>query len=188
MTWYFSLLGSYLIGSIPFAVLWTWGVVDIKSVGSGNAGATNVLRTTTKLRALGTLICDIAKGWVPVWLALHMGWTLQEAALLGSASILGHIFPVWLKGKGGKGVATALGVYSGVHLYLGLLTVAVWLVAAKVFRISSLSALIAFCVAPFIGYWLAIPDSLIIWMMCLSTLILWTHRSNITRLLKGTEA
>lgn len=183
------LLLSYLSGSIPYGLLLTRlaGLGDVRELGSGNIGATNVLRTGNKGIAVATLFLDFAKGLVPVLLAYYFFTSPYVVFACGLAAILGHVFPVWLKFKGGKGVATALGVYGGVHVLLGLFTIGAWLVMAKVGRISSLSALIAFLISPIIA-WLFYGGETAIFCGIVTTLILFTHRQNLKRILLGQES
>lgn len=184
---------GYILGSIPFGLLFSKmaGLGDVRKIGSGNIGATNVLRTGNKKIAALTLLCDLLKGTAAVLIALHL--SPSSAFFAGFAAIIGHIFPVWLKFKGGKGVATSLGVYFAISWPLGLLTCLTWLIAAKLFRISSLSALIAFMLSPIVAYGLlhwqhSADKSLFLFcnMICLT--ILTTHYSNISRLLRGNES
>lgn len=184
----FAALG-YLLGSLPFAVIVSkaFGLADPRTFGSGNPGATNVLRSGNKLAALLTLLGDAAKGWLAMWLANLLGADATTAALAGVAAFLGHVFPVFLKFKGGKGVATALGVLIGLDGLLAALVAVTWLAVAFVSRYSSLAAVAAACVAPT----LALEKfgigtiSTAVAFMCL--LLLWRHRSNIANLAAGTE-
>jgi glycerol-3-phosphate acyltransferase PlsY len=180
------LLLGYLCGSVPFGLLLTRaaGLGDIRNIGSGNIGATNVLRTGNKALAAATLLLDGAKGAIPVLVAAPFG----QAAMLGTglAALLGHLFPIWLRFKGGKGVATGLGVLLGAFLPVGLAACAAWLLMARASRYSSLSALTAYAIALLaalsFGRWhLAILSAVI------AVLIFWTHRGNIARLRAGTE-
>lgn len=182
-----ALIIGYLCGSIPFGLVLAKaaGLGDVRKIGSGNIGATNVLRTGNKKIAALTLLCDGMKGAIPVLLLGYFG-NEQVAIIAGLAALAGHIFPVWLKFRGGKGVATSIGVLTALYWQLGLLFIAVWLIVAFLFRISSLSALIASALSPVFAFMLggrelAIPAVLIgatIWIM---------HRPNIIRLLKGQE-
>ena len=185
------LIGGYLLGSIPFGVIATriGGIGDIRNVGSGNIGATNVLRTGRKDLALITLLGDGGKGAVAVLLAryvLHADPAL--VALAGGAAFTGHLFPVWLKFKGGKGVATFLGVALALAWPLGLAACTTWLIMAVIFRISSLAALTAAALSPIAAFFLADmgPPAP---MLCLfmAVLIFIRHLENISRLTKGTE-
>jgi glycerol-3-phosphate acyltransferase PlsY len=182
-----SLFG-YLCGSIPFGVLLTRiaGTQDIRTVGSGNIGATNVLRTGRKALAAATLLGDILKGTVAVLIVLLMSGNRNLAMLAGLGAFLGHLFPVWLRFKGGKGVATYIGILLGLSWMAALAFGAVWLAVAAVTRYSSLSALIASAATP--AVLLATSSGLEPVLFGLLTLILWSrHRDNITRLLAGTE-
>lgn len=177
---------GYVLGSIPFAYLVTrlFGLGDIRNVGSGNVGTTNVLRTGNKLAAALTLVGDVGKGIVAVLLAKEFGdWPAMAAAL---GAFVGHIFPVWLNFKGGKGVATYLGILAALNLPVALITAATWIITALVARISSLSALVAAALSPL--YMLLIgPAPYAIGAAILAALIFVTHRENIARLMAGTE-
>jgi len=177
---------GYALGSIPFAYLVTrlFGLGDIRNVGSGNVGTTNVLRTGNKLAAALTLVGDVGKGIVAVLLAKEFGdWPAMAAAL---GAFVGHIFPVWLNFKGGKGVATYLGILAALNLPVALITAATWIITALVARISSLSALVAAALSPL--YMLLIgPAAYAIGAAILAALIFVTHRENIARLMAGTE-
>jgi glycerol-3-phosphate acyltransferase PlsY len=178
---------GYLLGSIPFGLVFKKlaGLGDIRSIGSGNIGATNVLRTGNKKLAAATLLADMLKGSVAVLVAAYaLGTSAALAAGLGA--FLGHVFPVWLKFKGGKGVATFLGVLLGLFWPTALAFGAIWLLVAAVSRYSSLSALIASAATPFLLYWFGLPAAAI--LFALMALILWIkHGDNIRRLIAGTE-
>ncbi len=181
-----ALLAGYLIGSVPFGLVLTRlaGLGDIRDIGSGSIGATNVLRTGNKPLALATLLLDSGKGAAAV---LILGTIDPLAGLIaGGAAILGHNFPVWLKFKGGKGVATTLGVLITVAWPVGLAACATWLATAAIFRYSSLSALVALSVAPFYAWQLASPGVAIL-AAALAVLAIIRHHENIARLLKGEE-
>ncbi|MGE0222645.1 MAG: glycerol-3-phosphate 1-O-acyltransferase PlsY [Acetobacteraceae bacterium] len=183
----FLLLG-YLLGSIPFGFLLTSaaGLGDIRSVGSGNIGATNVLRTGRKGLAAATLLLDALKGTASVLIA--GGLQGQEAGLwAGLGAVLGHLFPVWLRFKGGKGVATSYGVLIAASWPVCLAAGAVWLLMAAVARISSLAALTSFAVAPVLALLLADADVVKL-AFTLAVLIFASHHANIRRLLAGTES
>lgn len=188
MEFIFALIG-YLLGSIPFGLILTRaaGIGDIRTIGSGNIGATNVLRTGNKKLAAATLLLDGAKGAVAVLLARYIAH--DDAALwAGLFCILGHVFPIWLNYKGGKGVATTLGVLLALVPLAGVIACACWLVLAVLFRISSLSALLAMLTAPVSVFFLYNHDprfTLVCAVIC--ALIWYTHRANIRRLLKGEE-
>jgi glycerol-3-phosphate acyltransferase PlsY len=182
-----ALAFGYLLGSVPFGLLFTRaaGAGDVRKIGSGNIGATNVLRTGKRWAALATLICDGGKGAVAVVVArLWHGEAVAVIAALGA--FLGHVFPVWLGFKGGKGVATFLGVTLALFWPAGLLALATWAIAAWVWRMSSLSALIAAVLVP--GYMLALHQPLYATLEAvLAVLILYMHRENISRILDGQE-
>jgi len=180
-------VGGYLCGSIPFGLLLTqWaGLGDVRKIGSGNIGATNVLRTGSKKIAALTLILDAVKATIPVLVFRETG---GEAAGLvaGFAALAGHLFPVWLRFKGGKGVATAIGLLLGIAWLLGLAFLAVWLIVAFLFRTSSVSALTASALTPLWAYLLGRSD-LVIPTILLAVIVWLTHRANIARLIAGTE-
>lgn len=182
-----SLVFGYLCGTIPFGLILTKsaGLGDIRSIGSGNIGATNVLRTGNKKVAALTLILDALKGTVP---ALLMGYLYgpQAGILGGLAAFFGHLFPMWLGFKGGKGVATTIGVLFGLYWPLGLIFIAVWIAMAFLFRISSLSALTASLVSPLAAYLVGRSD-LMLPAAIMAIAVFITHRANIARILKGEE-
>jgi glycerol-3-phosphate acyltransferase PlsY len=185
-----ALFFGYLLGSIPFGLLLTRaaGLGDIRQIGSGNIGATNVLRTGNKFLALSTLLLDGGKGAAAVLIARYAFPSLvPEIALFGGAgAILGHLYPVWLGFRGGKGVATGLGILLALDWRVGGLACATWLVVALIFRYSSLSALLAFLLAP-IYAWFLVGPRFAIFALLLAALVWWRHRENIRRLLKGEE-
>lgn len=177
---------AYLLGSIPFGIVWarTFGLGDLRAIGSGNIGATNVLRTGNKPAALLTLLCDAGKGGAAVLIArVAIGSDAAQVAAL--AAFLGHCLPVWLGFRGGKGVATVLGTLLALSLPLGLAACATWLAIAAVARLSSLAALVSAVSTPLWALWLR-SDA---WLLCaaLAGLILWFHRANIRRIAAGTE-
>ena len=180
-------LGGYLLGSIPFGLILSRlaGHGDIRRIGSGNIGATNVLRTGDKRLALATLLLDGGKGAAAVLLAAR--WGEQAALIAGGAVVLGHNFPVWLSFRGGKGVATTLGVLLALAWPVGLLAIAVWLASALAFRYSSLAALMALAVAPLLMLWLADARRAVLAAL-LALLGFARHRANIRRLSRGEEA
>ena len=182
-----ALVAGYLCGSVPFGLLLTRaaGLGDVRAIGSGNIGATNVLRTGNKGLAAATLVLDALKGTVPALLALHYGPV--AGAVAGFGAFLGHIYPVWLGFKGGKGAATYLGVLIGLAWKVALLFAAVWLVMALLFRYSSLSALVACVVVPVALYLLGQPAFALAFLV-MSALIFHKHRANIERLMAGTES
>jgi acyl phosphate:glycerol-3-phosphate acyltransferase len=181
-----ALLGGYLIGSIPFGLLLTKaaGLGDIRQVGSGNIGATNVLRTGRKGLAAATLILDGLKGAVAVLLARQ--FLGDQDVVVGTAAVLGHLFPVWLGFRGGKGVATGLGVLLAAAWPVGLACCALWLVAAKLLKMSSAAALAAFAAAPLFALVLSSADHALMALL-IAVLVFWRHEANIRRLLAGTE-
>lgn len=181
-----ALLGGYLIGSIPFGLLLTKaaGLGDIRKVGSGNIGATNVLRTGRKGLAAATLILDGLKGAVAVLLARY--FLGDQDLVVGTAAVLGHLFPVWLGFRGGKGVATGLGVLLAASWPVGLACCALWLVAAKLLKMSSAAALTAFAAAPLFALALSSTDHVLMALL-IAILVFWRHEENIRRLLAGTE-
>ena len=184
----FFIVFAYLLGSIPFGIIWAkvFKLGSLKDIGSGNIGATNVLRTGNKLAAFLTLFCDGGKGFVTVLLAklLTEEFTVQAVCLF---VFIGHCFPIWLKFKGGKGVATYIGIVISINFFLGLATCLIWLLSAAILRTSSLSALISTISGPFIVFFL-LDYSFLGMSALLSCLIFWTHRSNIRRILNGTES
>ena len=181
-----GLLGGYLLGSIPFGLVLTKlaGLGDIRQMGSGNIGATNVLRTGNKLLAALTLILDGAKGAAAVLIAAQFGPDM--AVLAGAGAFLGHLFPVWLKFRGGKGVATFLGVMLAIAWPVGIACCLTWLAVALVLRYSSLAALIAAAAAPILALAAHRPELAAAFAVMI-IVIFWRHRSNIARLLKGEE-
>jgi len=187
-------LAAYLIGSLSFAVIVSraMGLNDPRTYGSGNPGATNVLRSGNKAAAIVTLLLDALKGYIPVVLVKEFGgaYGLDEGtlALVGLAAFLGHLWPVFFHFKGGKGVATAAGVLLGLNPWLGLATLATWVIIAVFTRYSSLAALVAAVFAPFyqILIWGGGPVAVAVAVM--GVLLVYRHKANITKLLKGTES
>ncbi len=180
-------LAGYGLGSIPFGLILTKlaGKGDVRDIGSGNIGATNVLRTGSKVLAAATLVCDVLKGLVPALIA--KAWGLDVAVVAGFSALVGHILPVWLNFKGGKGVATYIGVLAGLHWPVAVAFCATWLVVALAFKISSLSALVAAALTPVAVFVLGIP-ALVVPLSIVTVIIFWKHRENIQRLLRGQEA
>ncbi|MEY2621723.1 MAG: glycerol-3-phosphate 1-O-acyltransferase PlsY [Pseudomonadota bacterium] len=191
-------LAAYLIGSLSFAVLVSrlLGLSDPRTYGSGNPGATNVLRSGHKPAAALTLLLDAAKGWLPVWLVaqygVDAGWPEELLAPVALAAFLGHVWPIFFRFQGGKGVATAAGVLLGIEPALGLATLATWLIVVFFSRISSLGAICAALFAPFF-YLLGIG---VVWpgrpglglaVAAMGAVLLYRHRANLSRLLAGTE-
>ena len=193
MTTVLFIVCAYLIGSLSFAVIVSrvFGLPDPHSYGSGNPGATNVLRSGRKAAALLTLVGDGGKGWLAVFVAKMLApqFALGPDVIAGVllAVFLGHIYPVFFGFRGGKGVATALGVLLAVDPWLGLSALGTWLVIFALFRISSLSAIIAAVLAPLYDLVMAGPRSLTIAIAMMSVLLLWRHSANIRRLLAGEE-
>lgn len=188
MEYAFAIIGGYLLGSIPFGLVLTRmaGYGDIRNIGSGNIGATNVLRTGNKGLALATLILDSSKGAIAVLVANYL-FGFNIAMIAGLAALIGHLFPVWLKFKGGKGVATTLGTLLALKPFVGLAACGVWLLVALVTRYSSLSALVAVAAAPAIAHYLYSDANLTALCGVIATLVWFKHRANIERLLKGEE-
>jgi glycerol-3-phosphate acyltransferase PlsY len=187
-------IAAYLIGSISFAVVMSrvFGLSDPRTYGSKNPGATNVLRSGSKKAAIATLIGDGAKGWLAVWLAVHFGerFGVEDGgiALVAVAVFLGHLWPVFFRFVGGKGVATALGVLLGLNVWLGLATLVTWLVVAYAFRYSSLAALVAAIFAPFYYGLLFGANEILFAVIVMSALLLIRHGKNISNLLAGKES
>ncbi|RUV37922.1 glycerol-3-phosphate 1-O-acyltransferase PlsY [Mesorhizobium sp. M7A.F.Ca.MR.148.00.0.0] len=181
-----ALVFGYVLGSIPFGLLLTRaaGLGDVRKIGSGNIGATNVLRTGNKALAAATLLLDALKGTVAVLIAGHFAPDLAIWAGLGA--FLGHLFPVWLGFKGGKGVATYLGVLIGLAWQVALIFAVAWLVMAFLFRYSSLAALTAAVIVPIALYVLSTPQNAALFVV-MSIIVSIKHRENISRLLAGTE-
>ncbi len=186
MNWMYALVLGYLLGSVPFGLILTrvFDAGDIRQIGSGNIGATNVLRTGRKGLAAGTLLLDGAKGFLAVWLAWR--WFPDVAGMAALGAVLGHCFPVWLKFKGGKGVATTLGVSLGLAWPIGAAYAAVWLLMLAVTRISSLSGMAAALAAPVAAALLGRVE-LVPVLAAIAVLVLILHRANIARLRAGTE-
>lgn len=182
-------LAAYVLGSISFAVAVSRALrlPDPRSYGSGNPGATNVLRSGSKLAAALTLVGDAGKGWLAVWLAWWITADAQVAAVAGLAVFVGHLFPLFHRFKGGKGVATAAGVLLGFSAWLGLATILTWIVIVVFFRISSLGALIAAVFAPLYAGWLFGLHPLSAASLGIGLLVIWRHKENLRRLLAGSE-
>ncbi len=187
-------VAAYLIGSLSFAIIISrlFGLEDPRSFGSGNPGATNVLRTGNKLAALLTLAGDGVKGWIPVALAVsyapYLNLDMRDIALISLAVFVGHLFPVFFRFQGGKGVATALGVLLGISPPLGVATLCTWVIIAYSFRYSSLAALIAALFAAFYCALLFGLNTLSFAVALMSALLIWRHRTNIRKLLAGQES
>ncbi len=181
-----SLVLSYLLGSIPFGVILTrlGGAGDLRTIGSGNIGATNVLRTGRKGLAAATLLLDMAKGAIAVLLVAHL--FPGNALLAAAGAFIGHCYPVWLKFKGGKGVATLMGIVVALHWPLGLVYAVVWLGLLAGLRISSVAGMAAALSAPFAAAVFGRFD-LVLLLLALALIVLWKHRENVERLFSGTE-
>lgn len=185
---------AYLLGSVSFAVLMSraFGLADPRSYGSGNPGATNVLRSGKKIAAALTLFGDAAKGWLAVYFAMrfapHNGDGLLLISCVALAVFLGHVFPIFLKFKGGKGVATALGILLALNIWMGLTVLAIWIGVALVFRYSSLAALLAATATPIIAMLIHLRPELVLSCALMSMLLIWRHKSNINNLLAGKES
>ena len=194
-----AVVAAYLVGSLSFAVIVSrsMGLNDPRTYGSKNPGATNVLRSGSKAAAIVTLLLDAFKGWLPVvlvkWFGADYGLGDGTVAMVGLAAFLGHLFPVFFRFAGGKGVATALGVLVGISWMLGLATGGTWLIIAYFFRYSSLASLVAALFAPvyyvFGGsvVW-PLDRSIVVSTVIMSGLLIWRHAENISRLIKGTES
>jgi glycerol-3-phosphate acyltransferase PlsY len=192
-------LAAYLIGSLSFAVLVSrvMGLADPRSYGSQNPGATNVLRSGNKAAAALTLLLDAIKGWLPVWALGRYGsaWGLAEGtlAMVALAAFVGHVWPVFFRFKGGKGVATAAGVLFGIDPWLGLATLATWLIVAFFTRYSSLAALASAVFAPayyFLGHRVVwyVDNRVLLAAVVMSAVLIWRHQSNIAKLMRGEES
>lgn len=189
----FFVVCAYLLGSISFAVIMSrlFALPDPRTYGSHNPGATNVLRSGNKWAAILTLLGDAAKGWLAVWLAQHFepqDGNLMLVAAVALAVFLGHLFPVFLRFNGGKGVATGLGVLLALNVWLGLAVLATWVLVAMVFRLSSLAALVAAVSAPIYAMILDLPSEYLLTLVGISLLLIWRHKSNIQNFLAGKES
>ena len=192
-------LVAYLVGSLSFAVVVSrfMGLADPRTYGSNNPGATNVLRSGNKLAAALTLLLDAVKGWLPVWVAVHAGaaYGLGEGtvAMVALAAFAGHVWPVFFRFQGGKGVATAAGVLIGIQPLLGLATLATWLIVAYFSRYSSLAALASALFAPayyFLGHRVAwyVDNRVLLAVAVMSAVLIWRHQANIGKLMRGEES
>lgn len=187
------IFSAYLLGSVSFAVIasWLFKLPDPRSYGSGNPGATNVLRTGKKTAAIVTLLGDAGKGWLAIVIAKHASniLTLGDELVAGAAIavFLGHLFPIFLAFKGGKGVATSAGILLGLNFWLGILAIATWVIIALISRISSLSALLTALLVPLYTHFLLENTTLTITVIIMSALLILKHRSNIANLIAGKE-
>lgn len=184
------ILFAYLMGSLSTAIIYCKiiGLPDPRSQGSGNPGATNVLRFGGKKTAVIVLLGDLLKGLIPVLLAKWLGFSSVTIAWVGLAAFLGHLYPVFFRFQGGKGVATALGVLLGISGWIGLFVLMTWLLVAFISRLSSLSALIAAGFAPLFVYLFKPELEYILLALLLALLLVWRHRSNIKKIINGTES
>ena len=184
----YALLIGYALGSIPFGLLLTMagGAGDVRKIGSGSIGATNVLRTGRKGLAAGTLLLDALKGVAAVAICARL-WGTSGVFLGGFAAVFGHMYPVWLRFRGGKGVATGFGVMIAANPLIGLAGGAVWLLAALVLRISSASGLISFALMPVLAWLLDAPQPILGLGLAISGFVFLRHQDNIARLIAGTE-
>lgn len=184
------IVAAYLLGSVSFGIITSkaFGLPDPRTVGSGNPGATNVARSGNKKAAILTLLGDALKGWLPVWLALQLNMLMWVVAGVGLAVFFGHLYPIYYKFKGGKGVATALGVMMAVSPWLGLACILAWGIMFAISRISSLAALMAAALSPVFAY-LLLPYKDYVWMvLVMAVMLFWRHRTNIQKLIAGTES
>lgn len=183
-------IGAYFIGSVSAAILTCklLSLPDPRTIGSKNPGATNVLRIGGKKAAILTLLGDSLKGLLPVLVGRLMGLSYEWLVLIAIAAFLGHLFSVFYGFKGGKGVATTMGIYLGLNPIIGLAVLATWLSVAFAFNMSSLAALIATLLAPFYFYYITQSVALLIGLLVITALIYWKHRSNIQAILNGTES
>jgi glycerol-3-phosphate acyltransferase PlsY len=190
MTAFLCALGGYLSGSIPFALLVSRAMrlPDPRTYGSGNIGATNVLRSGNRLAAFLTMAGDAAKGWVAVLVAMALGMPAELVALVGFAAFLGHVFPVWLRFHGGKGVATAAGVLIAFDWRLGLAALAAWIVVVAATRYSSLAAVVAALFAPVAAWLILGAGPMFAAVVAMGVLLLVRHQANIRKLLRGEES
>lgn len=188
MEYIIAIIGGYLLGSIPFGLILTrlGGYGDIRAIGSGNIGATNVLRTGNKKLAIATLFLDSLKGATAVLIALWLS-TYEAAMMAGLAAMVGHLFPVWLKFRGGKGVATALGTLLALKPLIGIAACGIWLLTAAITRYSSLSALVAIGASPVLAHLLYGGANLTGLCGIIATLVFVKHRANIKRLIAREE-
>ncbi len=183
-------VGAYLIGSLSFAVIVSrlFGLADPRTYGSGNPGATNVLRSGNKAAAVLTLVFDALKAYIPVVAGAHLGLDTLQLTVVGLGAFLGHLWPIFFKFEGGKGVATAAGALLGFSGALGGAVLLVWIVMAAVFRYSSLAALTASLAAPALQVWMMGVNAQTWGVAAMSVLLIWRHEANIRKLLAGTES
>ncbi|PPD51646.1 MAG: acyl-phosphate glycerol 3-phosphate acyltransferase [Methylotenera sp.] len=185
------IVAAYLLGSVAFGILVSkaFGLPDPRTVGSGNIGATNVARSGKKSAAVLTLLGDVLKSWLPVWLALQSDMLMWVVACVGLAVFFGHLYPIYYKFKGGKGVATALGVMLALSPWVALAALATWLVVFAISRYSSLAAISAAALAPvYAWFFLYAYIDYFMTVLVMALFLIWRHRSNIQKLLAGTES
>ncbi len=184
-----AILISYLIGAISSSIIIArvMRLPDPRQLGSGNPGATNMLRTGSKKAAVLTLIGDLLKGLIPLLIARWLGVELTVLCMMGLAAVIGHMYPMYYRFAGGKGVATTLGVILGIQWLLALVWVTLWLVTAKLSGYSSVAALVAITALPLSSYFLNLPTSVTQTCIIIAALVIWRHRSNIKNLLSGKE-
>lgn len=184
------IIAAYLLGSIAFGILISklYGLPDPRTVGSGNIGATNVARSGKKMAAVLTLLGDAFKGWFPVWIALQSGMLMWVVSAVALAVFLGHLYPLYHGFKGGKGVATALGIMLAISPLMGLAALLTWILVFAVSRYSSLGAIVAALLAPLYA-WLLLPyKDYVMTVAVMSVFLIWRHRTNIQKLIAGTES
>jgi glycerol-3-phosphate acyltransferase PlsY len=185
------IVAAYLIGSVSFGIIFSklFGLPDPRTVGSGNIGATNIARSGKKLPAILTLLGDAFKGWLPVWAALQSDQLMWVVSWVGIAVFLGHLYPIYHKFKGGKGVATALGVLLAISPWVALGAVVTWVIVFAFSRYASLASIVAALLAPVHAYYYLRPyKDYLLMVLVLAALLIWRHRSNIKKLLNGTES
>ena len=185
------IIAAYLLGSISFGIIFSklFGLPDPRTVGSGNIGATNIARSGKKLPAVLTLLGDAFKGWLPVWLALQTDMLMWVVACVGLAVFFGHLYPIYHKFKGGKGVATALGVMLAVLPMLALACLITWAIVFAISRISSLSAIVAAVLSPLFAAWFLLPyKDYVLMVLVMAVMLVWRHKTNIQKLMAGTES
>lgn len=184
------IVAAYLLGSIAFGILISklFGLPDPRTVGSGNIGATNVARSGKKSAAILTLLGDAFKGWFPVWLALQSGMLMWVVSAVGLTVFFGHLYPIYYRFKGGKGVATALGVMLAISPLLGFAALVTWVLVFAVSRYSSLAAIVAAALVPVYAWQLLPYQDYVITVIVMSIFLIWRHRTNIQKLLAGTES
>lgn len=184
------IIAAYLLGSIAFGIIASklFKLPDPRTIGSGNIGATNVLRTGKKQAAIFTLLGDVLKGWLPVWLALQLNFSVWLVSAICLAVFIGHLYPIYYQFKGGKGVATALGIMLALNPLLALAALVTWGITFKLSGYSSLSAILAAIFSPVFAWIILAEYEYVFVILCLSIFLVWRHKTNIKKLLAGTEA